>query len=237
MAHGATATGSIRILIVSEVRLVREALSLALGSCDDITVLGSVARVHEFTTYPGLDDAIVLLELPVLQDRAALEALRAAEPRVRLAAFAVADADNDILACAEAGLAGYVLSDGTVDDLLNTVRCIARNELPVSPRAAAMLFRQVGALSARGRATFSTHDVDHADLPSRAMHKLTSREAEVLQLVETGISNKEIAARLHIEVTTVKNHVHHILEKMQLTRRGQAAAAARARGSQDSSMR
>jgi DNA-binding NarL/FixJ family response regulator len=108
---------------------------------------------------------------------------------------------------------GYVPRDASADELVRTVRSVARGELPCSPRIAAMLFRELATMDAA--------------VPAPALASLTYREREVVALVDRGLSNKEIAAELGIELPTVKNHVHRVLEKLDV--RGRSAAAARMR--------
>ena len=112
---------------------------------------------------------------------------------------------------AEAGAAGYLLRSDPLVELVAVIGSVARGETRCSPRVAAALLRRVATLS---------HERRHQAEPTR----LTAREREVLQLVDDGLSNKQIARRLSIELRTVKNHVHHILEKFQVHRRAEAAA-------------
>ena len=130
-----------------------------------------------------------------------------------LVAFGVADTDADVLECIEAGAVGYVLRDATLEELAETAERTLRDEPLVSPHVIATLMRRVAALSANGS--------------RRASEDLTSREREVVALIEKGLSNKEIAEQLSIAVTTVKNHVHSILEKLKVQRRGEAASLMR----------
>jgi two-component system, NarL family, nitrate/nitrite response regulator NarL len=125
--------------------------------------------------------------------------------------LAVDEVDRDVLAWAEAGIAGYVTRDGSVDDLIRAVRCAARHEIHCAPEIAAALLERVHVLAARG-----AHDTP--------IGSLTTREHEIAELLEAGLSNKQIAAELQIELATVKNHVHSILAKLQVTRRIDAAA-------------
>jgi two-component system nitrate/nitrite response regulator NarL len=126
----------------------------------------------------------------------------------------VPELEQEILECAEAGVAGYVTRNGSLADLIATIESVGRDEIIVSPRVAAALVRRLALLAAERRG------------PS-ARRALTSRERDVVMLLEGGLSNKEIAERLCIEVTTVKHHVHNILKKLRVSRRGEAAAKLR----------
>jgi two-component system nitrate/nitrite response regulator NarL len=137
--------------------------------------------------------------------------LRRRVPQTQIVVHAVDEVDRDVLAWAEAGIAGYVTRDGSVDDLIRAVRCAARHEIHCAPEIAAALLERVHVLAARG-----AHDTP--------IGSLTTREHEIAELLEAGLSNKQIAAELQIELATVKNHVHSILAKLQVTRRIDAAA-------------
>jgi DNA-binding NarL/FixJ family response regulator len=130
-------------------------------------------------------------------------------------AFAIGDEEQDAILCAEAGAAGYVSREASVEDLVSTIVRVAEGEFPCTPRIAALLAQRVSSLAAsRDENALAT--------------SLTAREREVLRLVDEGLSNKEIARQLGIGVSTVKNHVHNILDKTQASGRGQAAARVRA---------
>jgi two-component system, NarL family, nitrate/nitrite response regulator NarL len=122
-----------------------------------------------------------------------------------------------VIACAEAGISAFVAREGTAEDLVAAVHQAMRGELVCSPRVTALLFDRVAALSAE-RTT---------SIPTDA---LTEREKEIIPLVEQGLSNKEIARQLRVGAATVKNHVHNILEKLQVRRRGEVAARLRGDG-------
>lgn len=115
----------------------------------------------------------------------------------------------NILPIREAGVSGYVTRDGSYDELLETIRSVANGELICTPRVAGMLLRRV---------TKAVWDA------GPDFGRLTARERQTVRLIDRGLSNKEIACRLNIELSTVKNHVHHILEKSSTRRRGAAAA-------------
>jgi DNA-binding NarL/FixJ family response regulator len=125
-------------------------------------------------------------------------------------ALGISNVESEVLAYVEAGIAGYVPRDGSLEDLAAVVDSVARDESVVTPRVAASLMRRVKALAS-----------DRA--PSARNATLTAREGEIAYLIEQGKSNKEIAVLLNIEVATVKNHVHNILEKLHINRRGQVS--------------
>jgi DNA-binding NarL/FixJ family response regulator len=131
----------------------------------------------------------------------------------RILALGVPDEEDDVIACAEAGVAGYVMREDSLDALVVAIESVVRDEMLCSPRAAAALMRRVRVLSAERQEALG--------------QKLTRRELEIVALIDEGLSNKAIAQRLCIELATVKNHVHNILEKLDVSRRAEAAARVR----------
>jgi len=138
----------------------------------------------------------------------------ASTPGTRVVTLGITDDDPEVLPLAEAGVAGYVTTEASADEIVLVVESVARGEMPCSPRLAATLLQRVATLAQEQRT------------PS-ALATLTSREREIVGLIGDGLSNKEIASGLCIEVATVKNHVHNILEKLNVTRRADAAALVR----------
>jgi DNA-binding NarL/FixJ family response regulator len=200
-----------RVLIVVGVRLYREGLVQLLSAREDLIVVGAdsdgcAAAQRLDQTAP--DVALVEMGLPDLD--AIRQALAGRTPTIPLVAMGIADSDTDVLECAERGFAGFVTRDGSIDELVSTIRGAAKGELTCSPRTAASLMRRLGTLAAELR-------------PTQAGVRLTRREREIAALMREDLSNKEIAMRLHIEVATVKNHVHNVLDKLQVRRRSDAA--------------
>lgn len=207
------------VVLVSETRVYREGLA---------EWLDQDGRVQVTATAGNLDSAILHIRCAqpriILFDYALSEGLRvipllqALGGEGRLVALGVPDTTADILACAEAGVAGYALRSASCDDLVKTLLAVDRGEFRCSPRVAASLARRVAALVAERRG-------DGAEAP----FPLTPREQEIAELLERGWGNKEIARSLGIEVATAKNHVHNILAKLNVHRRGEAAATVRRR--------
>lgn len=208
----------IRILIVDDTRLYREGLAQILVRDDRLSVVGVAGeRDDALACVRELDPDIVLLHMGMPDSFGILRAVVATAPRTKVVGLRVAETEDEVLACAESGIAGYLSREGSLDDLLSTVESVARGEVLCSPRVAATLLRRVATLAAERR-------------PRAAAANLTPREREIVGLIDEGLSNKEIAFRLSIEVHTVKNHVHNVLEKLAVHRRSEAAARLREDG-------
>jgi two-component system nitrate/nitrite response regulator NarL len=204
-----------RIIIVSDARLYREGLALSLARVDRIFVVGVADTVASaLICIEANNPDVVLLDFAMPDARVLPDAIAGARLPVKVVAFSVAETEDEICECAEAGIAGYVARDGSKEDLIAAVENAVRGEVVCSPRAAASLFRR---LAAHVRTT--------RQRPLEAA--LTTREQDIIALIDKGLSNKEIARQLKISLPTVKNHVHNILEKLQVRRRGAAAALLR----------
>jgi two-component system, NarL family, nitrate/nitrite response regulator NarL len=199
-------------VVVSEIRLYREGIILLLGRDPHLDVIGAAATHRD--AGPLLEEApdVVLLDTPLANADAALAELGA--PAQKVVVLGVAEQEADVIAWAEAGAAGYVSREGSRDDLSAALEAAAAGETIASPRMVAALLRRLNAVA---------HDATSRD----ATATLTPRERQVAELIGEGLSNKEIASVLCIEVTTAKNHVHNILRKLGVSGRGQAAAVLR----------
>jgi two-component system, NarL family, nitrate/nitrite response regulator NarL len=204
----------LRVLFCSPIRLYREGLvevmsrrGFAMASTEPVAA--AVAHAAE-----DLDPEVVLVDLAEPSGIETVRQLVAARPEAPVVALGVAERDAEVIACAEAGVAAYVTRGQTLDDLGLALRAAARGESPCSPKLTAILLRRLAALGG----TPATADDAEAGAP------LTPRESQILGLIGKGLSNKEIAQRLCIELPTVKNHVHNVLGKLSVRRRGEAAA-------------
>lgn len=204
----------VSVVVVSEVRLYREGIGFLLDRAADIDVIGTAATREEAVRLLDLEPDVVLLDTPIANAGVMLPLLGA--PARKVVILGVAEEEADVIAWAEAGAAGYVSRDGSADDLRATIEAAANGETLCSPRMVAALLRRLNAVARE------TGAVEREPATG-----LTPRERQVAQLVGEGLSNKEIARRLCIEVPTVKNHVHNILRKLDVPGRGQAAAQLR----------
>lgn len=204
-----------RVFVLSDVRLYSDGLAALLAAEPSIDVAGSSALDDQgarriIASRPD----ILIVDAIALRSSDFVARLVTELPAMLVVACGVREELEEVVACAQCGAAGYVARDASAEDLVRIVRSLERGELPCPPRIASMLFRQLA-----GRTSVPAED------PASA---LTTREREVIALVDRGLSNKEIAASLSIEVATVKNHVHRILEKLAVHRRSAATARLRA---------
>ena len=206
-----------RVFIAGPTRLYCEGLACLLGREAGVEVVGTgderddvIVRVDE------LEPDVVLLDPDMPEGMDTIRELALAR-EVRVIALGCRDSDAQMIACAEAGVSGFLTPDASVDDLIAVIHGAGEGELLCSPKMAGALLRRVTAL-ASGRSI---------DGPASA---LTMRELQVVRLIDAGLSNKQIAAQLEIELSTVKHHVHHILETLEVERRGEAVARLRQQG-------
>jgi DNA-binding NarL/FixJ family response regulator len=208
----------IHIVIASDTRFYRDGIAEVLRRQPDMVVAAEVREAAELdAAVRRVAPAVVLLDMGLPDSLRCVRSLMAREPAPRVVALGVPDREREVIECAEAGVAGYVTRDDGLDDLLASIRGVVRDEVRCSAHTAAVLLRRVTQLAAQRRA------------PGAAAG-LTRRELEVVALMDLGLSNKQIAARLQIELATVKNHVHSILEKLGVERRGEAVVRARGAG-------
>jgi len=157
---------------------------------------------------------VVLLDLGSPEALSCALRLVRARPGTRILGFGVDEAPLHVVACAEAGLCGYVPSNASVSDLAKAARRIARGDIVCSAGMADKLFLHLRS-AALNRPAFSGEAA------------LTGRQQQVLALIREGLSNKQIAKQLSLGPSTVKNHVHGLLGRLHVGRRAEAIARSR----------
>ncbi len=203
----------IRAIIAGRSRVHSEALAAALSHGRRVQVLATVSRPQEVLALVGeVTPDIVLVDFATPDAVKIVADIRRRTPNVKVVAITLGETEAEVIQLAEAGVAGYVLPDGSLDDLIIAVESAVRGELYCPPRVAFTLLRRLGALAA------SLKD-DEEKATHSPLRALTGREREILHLVDDGMTNKAIARGLVLEVATVKNHVHNILKKLHVHRR------------------
>jgi DNA-binding NarL/FixJ family response regulator len=217
----ANSGATIRVLVVDEVRLMGNVTASVLKHEPEIEVLGCATTFDEAVSLAAQSD-VVLVSSSLPNDEALhlTPALIKAFPHIKVVVTGLSDAEAAILQHIEAGVSGYVLRDDSVEKMLATIHAVFAGEAVISPSVAAALMARLAELSELAKSAGG----DSLAPPAEAVPDLTPREREVLSLIALGLSNSEIAERLTLELGTVKNHVHHILEKLNVSSRQDAVA-------------
>jgi DNA-binding NarL/FixJ family response regulator len=217
----------IDILLVEDNRLIRDGLAVMLNEQPDLSVVSSPGSVDAVARAKRLKPDVILLDLGLRSQHSLrlLGLLRQITPDAKVIGMDLVPLQDDLVQYVEAGIAGFVLKDATLDDFLRTVHVVARGGMVLPPTLTPSLFSEI---------------VKHATRRGKGNPfvsvRMTRREREVIALIAEGLSNKEIAQRLHLAIDTVKSHVHNILEKLALHSRLEIASYAHARrGAQEQS--
>lgn len=202
----------VSVLLISRVRLYRDAIIALLRRHPGIHATGSADLGSDLPIEleaPAPD--VVLLDMGSPGAAAFAASMVKERPRTKILGFGVDDVTQEVVVCAQAGLRGYVPACASILDLANAIRRTASGDTVCSAETAALLFRYLGE--------------EAREDPSAAVDAaLTPRQQQILRLINQGLSNKEIAQRLALGPSTVKNHVHALLGRLHVGHRGQAAA-------------
>jgi two-component system nitrate/nitrite response regulator NarL len=202
------AASQIRVFILSAVRLHREGLAALLRGCPSIDVRGAhnIHETQDALRTTAIDVALIDAQWP---SDDTVSVLRKMCARVRILAIGIRETTSEVLACAAAGIDGYVPRDAALGDMVAAIENVVRGELACSPKVAASLYQCVGLSRAAGTTP------------------LTARELQIAELMNRGCPTKEIAWRLGVQPCTAKNHIRNILHKLHVHGRGQAVAKLR----------
>jgi len=204
-----------KILICDDQALVREGLEMLLNLEPDLDVVGTAENGKEAVEIAGkLKPDIVLMDLkmPVMNGIEATRAIRAACPEIKVLILTTYDHDEWLFDAIRAGASGYLLKDARREDIINAVKGTFESKTFIDPKVAGKVLQQA--------ADRQIHS------PSEITSKITNRELDVLRLVAKGLSNSDIARKLHLSEGTIRNHVSAIFTKLQVSDRTQAAILA-----------
>lgn len=203
-----------KVLVVAEIRLYRE------GAADGLRKLGAIEQVLTAATSAEAlvaarrhDTDVVLLDASMPGSIGVVRSMMAARPDLKVVVIGVREDGPEVVECAEVGIAGYVSRDATLDDLGEVLSAALRGEVWCSARVAARLITHIARQAREQPGEAATVGV-----------LLTTREQEILRLIQHGLANKEIASALGIQLSTVKNHVHSLLTKLGASGRNEVMA-------------
>ncbi|MFA6121695.1 MAG: response regulator transcription factor [Sideroxydans sp.] len=202
----------LKVVLVDDQNLCRRGLSELLSNCYDFTVLGTTGSIEELRTLlEGKPDLIIVdLRMKPLDGISLIQQIRSEGFMTPAVMLTMSDSETDLTNAIRAGVRGYLLKDMAPDDVVDAIRRVAGGELVVAPTMTLKLIEML-----RG-------DQPEQE-PKNSLKLLTEREREILQLLSRGESNKAIAQNLKISYDTVKQHVRHILNKLNLSSRVKAA--------------
>ncbi len=206
----------IRILLIEDNRLLREGIAAMLNAQSDLEVVARSEDGDALRELKGMKKTpdVILLDLGLEKTNSLklMIVLREELPTARIIAMDIFPEQLDIVEFVKAGGSGFILKDASPNDYVKTIRAVVTGKKVLPPALTNSLFTQI---------------VDSAlktgNIPSTSI-QLTAREREIVALISEGLSNKDIAERLHIATYTVKSHIHNILEKLTLNTRLQIAA-------------
>jgi len=218
----------VRVFLVDDQELVRAGFAMILDATPDMTVAGQAADGQQALDVllapgaPAVDVVLMDLRMPRVDGVEATRQLRASTSAPAVVVLTTFDADEDVLAALKAGASGFLLKDAGPADLLAAIRAAHRGEAVVAPAVTRRLLDTY--------VLAPQPDDAPAPPPDGRLDRLTEREREVLVAVGQGLSNQEIAGRLHLAEATVKTHLGAILRKLDLRDRVQAVVLAHESG-------
>ena len=208
-----------KVLLVIEVRLIGDIFASVLEDESDLDVLGCIATPEDALTFLQTHEVNIVLISAGLPDQGALRFTHAVKERglsTKVLVLGLSEENkNEALRYIEAGACGLILKDSSVREMLEAIRLAQKGEAHLPGRIAGAMMERLSYFARMFSSVENKIDVDV---------RLTSRELEVLQFIAEGLTNQEIADRLVVEVGTVKNHVHSILEKLDVNNREEAAS-------------
>lgn len=209
----------IRILLAHSSRLVSDSLRTTLDNFEDMYVVGCASTGEELHFL--LPHGNLVLMGTEFEDATAFELIddiRMTHPQTKVMVLGIDDNADVILRYIEAGASGYILQNESIEDMVQKLQAIEEEKAIISPSVAAAMMTRLARLA--------NMSMPAAFIEKREaqLNELTSREEEVLTLINKGLTNQEIADRLVIECGTVKNHVHNILKKLEVSNRHEAAS-------------
>ncbi len=218
------APSEISIALMEDNRLVREGVSALLNQVPGFKVVAA-ASSGDTSRLKRVSPNVVLLDLG-LRDGDSLRVAKKVNhefPESKVIVMDLLPVHEDIVEFVNAGVSGFIMKDATLDDLVNTIRLVAKGAQVLPPEMTRSLFSEIARNAvARVRPAIALKAV-----------RMTPREREVINLIAEGMGNKEIATRLHIATHTVKSHVRNVMEKLTLHTRLQIAAYAHGEGRPD----
>lgn len=208
----------IKVIVFSDIKIYCDGLANALESTGQINVIAAESKLDRVAVNKIKRHApdVILLDMTMQDSCSVAEDVIELFPQAKIVALAMPDNETNIVKCAEAGIAGYVAREASLDELIATLIGARRGEFCCPAKIAAHIFNKFHDIACSTRNSCQAPaDCNPRDL----ITGLTRREQQIFTLMANGLSNKNISRDLNIEVSTVKNHVHNILVKLDVKSR------------------
>jgi DNA-binding NarL/FixJ family response regulator len=205
----------IRLLLIEDNRILRDGILSILKPYKDILIIAGTSdskntlhKIHQ------LKPSVVLLDMGLRSQNSlhVVEILKKELRKAKIIIMDLAPVQADILQYVQAGANGFILKDASLNDLLETIRMVSQGTTVLPPPLTDSLFSQI-----------VNHAVENKKSKLRQAIRMTKREKDVIELLGEGLSNKEIAQKIHVSIFTVKSHIHNIMEKLALHTRFEIA--------------
>ena len=209
----------IRILLIEDNVILRDGIAVMLNEQPDLRVVGTIGRgIKALQKAHQLKPHLILLDVGLrnVNEISLVEAIRKDIPEAKVIGMCFVPSQSDIVEFVEAGASGFILKDATIREFIETVRSVSYGVKILPPTLTGSLFSHVIAVAMKKKKGIVANAV-----------RMTNREREIMVLIAEGLSNKQIAEKLHIATFTVKSHVHNTLEKLALNSRLQIAMYSR----------
>ena len=211
----------IKVIVISDIKIYCEGLSRILSNTHPVKVIGAENNLENAVDKVKLvTPDVILLDMTMIDSCRISQKLLQICPESKIVALAVPADEENIMECAEAGIEGYVAREASLDELIETVIGTQNGEFHCPPKIAACIYKTIKRISHNAKDRSQTPVVPHNY--ENLATVLTKREQQIYSLMADGQSNKQISHNLIIEVSTVKNHVHNILVKLDVKSRVQA---------------
>lgn len=198
----------IRLLLIEDNRLLRDGIHSILKAHKDIVIIAASGDgKHTLVKIKELKPNVILLDLGLRSQNSlhVVEIVKKDFPDAKIIVMDLAPVQADILQYVKAGANGFILKDASLNDFLITIRTVSEGATVLPPLLVDSLFSQI-----------VDHAVREGKIKLKEAVRMTTREREVIALLGEGMTNKEIAQKIHVSTYTVKSHIHNIMEKLAL---------------------
>jgi DNA-binding NarL/FixJ family response regulator len=206
----------IRVLLVEDQALIRDGIKVMLNLEPDLQVVGTADNGEtaiEQATVLQPDLVLMDIQMPVMDGKAATRIIRERFPSIKVLVLTTFDDDQNIAEAMRAGAKGYLLKDMPSEELAQAIRFVHKGYTQMGPGLLEKMLAKVPASTS----------ANQEKAPQQNLSALTNREQDVLRLIGIGATNREIAEKLYISEGTVKTHVTHLFNRLNLKNRSQLA--------------